>query len=532
MGGKIWSWKDWLVCLLRLYMDIVSDFLFGVYNRIFGSTQRLPPIRSDLLRQSATALVRRIRAGELTSADVVEAYIQRIRDVNPAINAVVAERFEAARADARELDRRLRDTGFENLDDGEFSEARKPLLGVPITVKECLQVQGMPQTAGAVARKHVVAEADAEAVHRLRSAGAIVLALTNICEICMWWETDNKVYGRTRNPYGVNRSVGGSSGGEGAIIAAAGSPCGIGSDIGGSIRIPSFFCGVFGHKPTRALTPLTGMFPESSENTARFNTVGPLCRYAEDLQPFYKVVLGPEAKTLSLDTMVDLSKLRLHYILQIEHPFVTPVRSYIKGAVRKAVNHLATKHRAKIIPESQIKDRLEAFCYTAEFWTAEVIHDPNHSFSADMLNGVGKLQPRAEFFRWIRGRSEHTLPAILLAAMEQATPTDQNRKHWSKVRDDLEKEIVDILGNDGILIMPTHPRTAPYQNQPKAMHLNTIYTTLFNALGLPVTHVPMGRDGLGLPYGIQIISSHYNDHLTLAVACELEKTFGGWREPT
>ncbi|XP_055348935.1 fatty-acid amide hydrolase 2-A-like isoform X2 [Paramacrobiotus metropolitanus] len=519
---EYWTLADWMWWFIRFAMDLVSNLVFSIFTWIFGTKQRLPPIRSELLLQSATSTARRIRAGEISSYDVTEAYIQRLKHVNPIVNGMVAERFEAARREASELDRRLRSIGFDNLDQSEFSEERQPFLGVPISVKESWMVKGMPFTAGTPARKGILAEEDCEAVRRLRDAGAIILGVTNIPEICMWWETSNKLYGRSNNPYDPNRATGGSSGGEGVIVGAAGSPCGLGSDIGGSIRMPAFFCGVFGHKPTRGLTPLEGKYPPATDESARFATVGPLCRYAEDLAPFCKVLLGPNAKALSLDTEVDLSKLRVHYLLQIENPFITPVERCIKDAVLKAVMHLTGQFKAQLVPEKDFKSRMVDLRYASDIWKAEVIHNPTHSYAADMVNGKGKLDPVHEFGRLLCGRSEHTLIALYLAWVEQHKPDPAFR---------LESEFVKILGDDGILILPTHPHTAPYHNRALAMHMNFIYTSVFNAIGLPSTHVPMGLDKNGLPYGIQVVSNFQQDRLSLAVARQLEKAFGGWRSP-
>ena len=169
-----------------------------------------------------------------------------------------------------------------------------PFYGVPCTVKENFAVAGMPHTSGLVSRRGAPATCDATAVARLRAAGFIVLGVTNLSELCMWYETNNKVYGRTNNPYCLDRMVGGSSGGEAADVSACGSPCGIGSDIGGSIRMPAFLNGIWGHKPTGGLVPCTGQFPMAAGDACRYNTSGPLCRFAEDLWPMLMSLYGPD----------------------------------------------------------------------------------------------------------------------------------------------------------------------------------------------------------------------------------------------
>ena len=218
-----------------------------------------PNEHSAWLTRSASEMARALRAGEVSSLELVELHIARIKAVNPVLNAVVAERYELARQEARAADEALAAAGDE--------EALSPLLGVPCSIKECFALEGMPQASGLVKRKDIRATSDATTVARLRQAGAIPVGVTNTSELCMWMESANRLYGRTSNPYDPTRIVGGSSGGEGAIVGAGGTPFGLGSDIGGSIRMPAFFNGVFGHKPSGGLVPGTGQYP-MAENEA------------------------------------------------------------------------------------------------------------------------------------------------------------------------------------------------------------------------------------------------------------------------
>lgn len=170
----------------------------------------------------------------------------------------------------------------------------------------------MKQTAGLAVRKNTIAECDAEVIRLMRAAGAIPLATTNVSELAMWWETSNCLYGTTKNPYNTRHIVGGSSGGEGCIQAAAGSPLGIGSDIGGSIRMPCFFNGIFGHKPSKGIVSNDGQYPSAqSEDQDRLLAIGPMCRYAQDLQPILKVLAHKNVDMLRLDEKVDMSKIKV-----------------------------------------------------------------------------------------------------------------------------------------------------------------------------------------------------------------------------
>ena len=224
------------------------------------------------LMKSATELARLIRDGETTSEEVVRLHIDRLRRVNPALNAVVRVRVREAMSEARESDRRLAERG----PDG-------PLHGVPCTIKESFELEGMPHTAGLVSRRDRRGQRDAVTVARLRAAGAIPIGVTNVSELLMWMESNNRVYGRSNNPYDPRRIVGGSSGGEGAAVGAAISPFGLGADVGGSIRMPAFFNGVFGHKPSSGLVPNSGQWPLAENEAASYLSTGPLARRAEEV---------------------------------------------------------------------------------------------------------------------------------------------------------------------------------------------------------------------------------------------------------
>src|SRR5947208_3563958 len=237
----------------------------------------------ELTELSATALAEAIRTRVVTATEVLEAHLAVLKDLNPVHNAVVAERYDEARREADAAEARVAAGG-----------PVPPLLGVPCTIKEAIAVAGLPNTAGVVARRGQLATESAPVVRRLVDAGAIVVGVTNTSELCMWVETENRLYGRTRNPYDPSRTAGGSSGGEGAAVGGGGVPFGIGSDIGGSVRIPAFCCGVFGHKPSRGLVPATGNYPPAGGRSTRLFTNGILARRSEDLMPLLRLISGPD----------------------------------------------------------------------------------------------------------------------------------------------------------------------------------------------------------------------------------------------
>ena len=228
---------------------------------------------TDLTTLSAADLAKAIAAGDLTAVDAVDACIARIEEVNLRLNAVVVPLFDEARTRARQADLTpLRERG--------------PLHGVPVTVKECFDVVGTASTAGLTARSGHRAVADAALVARLRQAGAIILGKTNVSQLLMFVESDNPVYGRTNNPGNVERSAGGSSGGEGAIVAARGSALGVGTDIGGSVRVPAHCCGIHSIKPTPGRLSVDGTVPVvgPAARDAIPNSGGLLARHVADLR--------------------------------------------------------------------------------------------------------------------------------------------------------------------------------------------------------------------------------------------------------
>ncbi len=471
---------------------------------------------SDLLLSSATALAQRIRAGELTSAAVVDAHVARLLAVNPVLNAVVVERVDEARAEAARADEEVaaaRAAG--NLDQ------LPPLLGVPCTIKESFHFAGMPNTAGLVRRVGLRVADDAPTVARLRAAGAIPLGVSNTSELCMWMESFNKVYGRSNNPYDPERTVGGSSGGEGAIVGSGASPFGLGSDVGGSIRMPAFFNGVFGHKCSPGLVTNEGQFPGPSGDIDRHLGTGPICRRAEDLEPLLRILGGPDAARMPAVSSVDVSKLR---VVQFARELaITPDADQL-GARDRAVQALmAQGARVEAV-------HLPLMAKALELWSAMLASaGSTHSFSDHMFGSRDPLVPLKEFGRLALRRSQHTLPLVVLTLFErlpELTPARTQKLRAQALT--LKRQLEDVLGDDGILITSPYPTVAPKHYQALLPPFNFVNCAIFNALSLPATSVPTGLNAAGLPTGVQLIASEGMDHLGLAGALALEKSLGGW----
>lgn len=475
---------------------------------------------NPLLTYSASGLARMIRLKEVSSREVVEAHIAQIRKVNPALNAVVKDRFSLALEEAEEADARLEKSPVETL---------PPFHGVPCSIKEAFCLQGMPNTSGLVARKGITAREDATAVSRLRKAGAIPLGVTNISELCMWLESNNKVYGRSNNPYNPERIVGGSSGGEGAIIAAGGAPFGLGSDVGGSIRIPAFFNGIFGHKPTGGLVPNTGQYPIADKGALRYLVSGPMCRRAEDLMPELRVLAGPDGEDSGCFSMAigDPAEVRLDeltvYLTGLEG--MPSVSDDLLDARSRAAAFLAQKGAS--IREVSIK----GFRKSLEIWSSMMGSARETTFSELMGNGK-PIRSSWEFLRWIVGRSPHTLPGIALAFLEGLSDLNPAlTKRFVEYGKAMRQELVELLGVRGILLHPPYTSAAPRHNKPLFPPFNFVHTAIFNVMELPVTQVPLGLNSEGLPLGVQVAGAHGRDHETIAVAVALEQEFGGWVPP-
>jgi fatty acid amide hydrolase 2 len=448
----------------------------------------------EILSASGVALARAIRDRRVTSKVVVEAHVARSRRVNP------------GRDDLPELH------------------------GVPCTIKEAFAFEGMPNSSGLWARRDVVATKDATVVQRLRGSGAIPLGVTNISELCMWFESSNKVWGRTNNAYDPRRTAGGSSGGEGAIVGAGASPNGLGSDVGGSIRMPAFFNGVFGHKPTGGLVPSTGNHPPARNDMERFVACGPLVRRAEDLMPVLRIIAGPDgieercvARTLGDPSAVDLRSLTVYSV----EKGPGGVASSLLDAQRRAADALAA--RGVKVERRAIRGLSRSF----EIWSAMMDEArAGESRFRDLMAAGGEFEPWRELLRFPFGGSRYTLPGLLLSLFEEVPALMTTRaRRLLALGKDLSAELADVLGDRALMLYPSFPRLAPRHQTPLLAPFQFAYTGIFNVMEMPSTQVPLGLDKRGLPLGVQVAGPRGADHLTIAVAMALEHSFGGWQSP-
>jgi fatty acid amide hydrolase 2 len=405
-----------------------------------------------------------------------------------------------------------------------------PFLGVPCTIKESFAVEGMPNAAGLVHRAEIRAAADAPAVARLRAAGAIPIGVTNTSEATMWIESSNRLYGRTNNAYNPKRTAGGSSGGEGAAIGAGFAPIGLGTDIGGSIRLPAFFNGVFGHKPSPGVVPCSGHFPAPSGNGASSEMLaaGPLARRAEDLMPFVRAVAGhddgdPISRDVELGDPATVSLDGLDVVLT-EGASLIPVRGELRDARERAAGALAAAGG------NIRRERLTGMRRAVEYYLATLGDSDEDLLQAFALDAAPVL-PRVALDH-IRRRGPHTLPLALTFAAQRAAdrmPPARTAKAIAAGKA-LTRELEEVVG-DGVLLHPPFPRVAPRHGATIGRPWVLANAAVFNLTGMPVTQVPLGLSAKGLPVGVQVVGRRDRDHVTIAVAMQLERTFGGWIPP-
>ncbi|CAE80499.1 amidase [Bdellovibrio bacteriovorus] len=485
---------------------------------------------NELLKLSALDLHKKVQTKEVSPSEVLEAHITRIEQVNPALNAMVEDDFVRARKLAHEQTETL----------AKNNSDLPPLFGVPFTVKEMFSYQGMKRTGGSIHHKNDVMDWDATVVARMKKAGGIPMGTTNVPELGFWFECFNPVYGRTSNPYDLGRTCGGSSGGEGALIGAGASPLGLGSDIGGSIRMPASFCGVFGHKPSRYLLPLTGHFP-FEQNDFRtllldqkypYTSMGPMTRKAVDLAPMMKILMGSDdidQHTLKNPTMEELSQeWKGRKVLICPNPVFHRARGTDDEMVQ------VVKNCGKLFEElgahvEELDPRF--FVRSAELWFAAVKNSKNRNLYETLMGPTQHLSIGKEILQLTFGKGNYTLPNLLVSLAEifdtRKKDFTEEMQALAKMKSDLDEK----LGADGILILPPHPRVAPKHRAPLWSPFDFIYTAIFTTLGHPATSVPMGLNEDGIPLGVQVVGPYMKDHLTLACAEFLETTFGGWQPP-
>ncbi|XP_018314545.1 fatty-acid amide hydrolase 2 [Mycetomoellerius zeteki] len=512
-----WNFFRYVIIHLHFIFDSIVDFAFGMYYD--KKAKKVPSVKNKLLLESAVSLAEKIRTKKVTSEEIVKAYIERCKEVNDLINAVVECRYSDAIEEAKAVDAMI-----EKGVDLEKIRIMQPFLGVPFTTKESNQVKGLVHSMGLLSRRNHRSEEDATTVRFLKEAGGILIATTNIPELLLWTESRNNVYGQTNNPYNTTRTVGGSSGGDAAIVSASGAPFSLTSDIGGSTRMPAFFNGLFGHKPSEGLTPIAGVGLREKDYPDTMCTVGPLCRKAEDLIPFLKVLVGPNVTKLKLDEPINLKNLKVFYQESSGDLRASKMNNIMRAALMKAVQHFRelTGSATKIkIPGSEYSFKLWRYCMSSE----------DINFKLNITNRKYVSSASGEIYNLLTGNSQITLSAIMKLIDEDFFPREN--AEWAKNTIAKAKQfLMKKLSDNGVLFYPSAPFSASYHYSAFLRPFNFGYWCLFNVLRFPTCQVPLGLDKQGLPVGIQVVAAPYNDHLCFAVAKELETAFGGWVPPS
>ena len=467
---------------------------------------------SDLVFLTATLMAERIRKKKLSPVEIVDAHLEQIERMNPKLNAFVQVDAERARQAAH---------------DAEVAVVHEKTLGslhgIPISIKSSLAVAGMLCESGTRLRAGFVPAQDAPLVARLRTAGAIVLGVTNTPEFLMAWETDNLLYGRTNNPWDLERTAGGSSGGEAAAIAAGMSAGGVGSDGGGSIRVPAHFSGICGLKPTPGRIPATGHYPGSAGPFALIGVVGPMARAVADLKVLFEVMQGPDIGDacaapvpVRWPTEDEIRKLRVGYF---EDDGRTPVTAETRASLRTTAEAL---RGAGFQVEPFQPEGLEE---ARRLW---------HKFF--VVAGGALLRPMFE------GR-EFDLSPILKQFLEwsigEPTLTSKTLLDIWIQRDELRARFLRQMEHYPILLCPAAAIPAfrhgerTWGVEGKTIHYLDAwsYAQFFNLLGNPAAVVPVGHSSEGLPIGVQIVGRPWQEEQVLSVAAALERECGAWKIP-
>lgn len=461
----------------------------------------------QLLQTSASDLATRIRRKEISARELTEASLARIEARNPELNAIVDLAADEALAAADLVDRTIA-----------AGEDAGRLGGVPLTIKASIDVAGRLCECGSRFRQGRRAKTDAVLVSRLRQAGAIILGTTNTPDLLMAYETDNYLHGRTNHPQNPDYSAGGSSGGEAAAIADGMSAGGMGSDGGGSIRVPAHFCGIFGLKPTPGVIPRTGHFPRCMGPGGYLGLIGPMARSAADLQLLLQATAGPDAGDpqsapvcVEAPSDQELKRLRVGWYAD---DGVSPVTPETRSAVERAAALLEA----------------DGFNVRSYEWRGM-------EGAVDCWRQLFSVAARTLVEPIISGKEDdvHPLSWGLLATPEETSATSYPDflDAWVQ-RDLLSARLAERMEDWPVLLGPT-ASVAAYPHGRREWEIDGThvgypgifsYSQVFNLTGNPAAVVPVGRSADGMPIGVQVIARKFNDAVAVAVARKLEVLLG------
>jgi Asp-tRNA(Asn)/Glu-tRNA(Gln) amidotransferase A subunit family amidase len=457
------------------------------------------PASTDVLLRPATELARMLRTRELSAVELFELHVGRIEQRNGELNALVLPRLGQARDEALAADRAVAQ-----------GSPLGPLHGIPFTAKDAIAVAGMRWPNGSRLFMDVVATYDAPAISRMRTAGAILLGKTNVPEFCAFYDTANDLFGATCNPHALDRSAGGSSGGEAVAVASGMSALGVGSDLGSSIRNPAHFVGVFGLKPSRELVPCTGHAPDGETPLwSRLAVIGPLARSADDLEMALSVLaclppVPPRAGTGVVGVYDD--------------DFLQPVAQDCRRAVRLAAEALADAGHELVEERPPGQEEIRGYF---DFLVGTEFAAVLSSLTAgrhDELSRYGRM-------------AVESAPSV-------DVPVTDYLDAWARLGS-LERQVDEWFERRRLALCPVAPGAAPpigegfteIDGEPVRPGGKFTLCTLANAVGLPAAAVPVLRTNDGLPIGVQLVGGRGRDLELIAAARTIEKACGGFIAP-
>jgi amidase len=457
----------------------------------------------NVLYQSATQMARRIQAREISSVELISAHVAHIKAVNSSLNAVVELLEEPAMEAARQADQVLA-----------AGRATGPLHGVPFSIKDSIDVAGSKTTAGTIGRKDAaVACCDATLVRRLKEAGGIALAKTNLPDLLFAYESDNFIYGRSNNPYDLTRTPGGSSGGESALIAAGGTPLGLGSDAAGSVRLPAAFCGITSIKPTSGRLPRTGHVPPAGGWAEALWQMGPMARFTEDLVLAMRLLAREDDQDFTAPPMpllepVDLRKLRVAFFS--DNGFA-PCSPEIKNAVEKCAAFMEREGAA--VTEHAPPGIARAYDLEMALLGADGADGIDGYLTAV---GSNKVHPLLTYF--VDQMRPHRVSASQFGEVWA---------HWDAYRSAMRRFFLQY----DVVLSPVYTQTALKHGESMRMEnfRGFSYTMAWNVAGYPAATVRCAAQGK-LPINVQVVTKPWHDLLALQVCRAIESCYGGWQK--
>ena len=456
----------------------------------------------EILGQPLREIAKAIATNQVSAKQVTKAYLDKIESVNPALNAIVRLEPETAMKYADRCDLALKG-----------GESPGKLFGVPMTIKDSLDTYDMVTTWGTSGRKDFRPGRDATCVERVRNEGAVLMGKTNTPEFTLSFTTDNTIFGKTNNPFNLNRTPGGSSGGAAAIIAAGGSPFDIGTDTAGSIRLPCHFCGVAGIKPTTGRVPCTGNSLPVAGLLAPLTQPGPMARYVDDLILLMEVISGPDnidPHAIPVPWMdpynINVEQLRFGY--HTDNGIKTPDASIV-AAVNGVIQHLSDAHIA-VVEVRPTGLEMTGFLF-GQLFSAD---------NGDMVNALLE--------------DSHTdQPSPTVLELIENTNNGANASDIAQIINlwhNYQSSMLSYFDDFDILLTPVNAHTATTHDQETDFSAYT-YTAAYNLTGWPSVVIRADTDPNGLPIGIQVLARPFREDQCLAVASWLEAKIGTFAAP-